>query len=309
MSFRAVTAKGGSAMEGLPFSNARRKVLGAIAVGAAVSSYRHALAAVPGPRKKILFGTTAVFLDNQVRLLAKWRARLEQQLGAEVAFVQRRSYGEITELLLADQLDLAWVCGYPYVTHADKMKLLAVPQYQGKPLYRSYLLVPASDTSTTSIAALGGRVFAYSDPQSNSGYLVPRTELIRMGLDPRRFFSKTFFTFAHRKVVEAVASGLASAGEIDGYIFDTLVKQVPDSTIGVRIAWRSPQYGFPPIVTRRNLAGDMFSSLQTALISMNADAAGRDVLQQLNLDRFIAGDDSLFDGVRGLVLLSDTVVG
>ncbi|MBH9686016.1 PhnD/SsuA/transferrin family substrate-binding protein [Burkholderia cepacia] len=74
--------------------------------------------------RKIFFGTTPVFLDNQVRLLVEWRERLERQLGVEVHFVQRGSYGEITELLLADQLDIAWVCGYPYVTHADRMKLL-----------------------------------------------------------------------------------------------------------------------------------------------------------------------------------------
>lgn len=293
-------------MSGLPFSNGRRKVLCAAGAGlvAAWGPARTSDAASP---RKILFGTTAVFLDNQVRLLGKWRARLEEQLGVEVRFVQRGSYGEITEMLLADQLDVAWVCGYPYVTHADRMKLLVVPQYQGKPLYRSYLLVPASDTSTANIVSLGSRVFAYSDPQSNSGYLVPRTELIRDGIDPRRFFSKTFFTFAHRKVVEAVSSGLASAGEIDGYVFDTLAKQVPDAVAGVRVAWKSPLYGFPPIVARRSLSVDTFAPLQAALLGMTEDTVGRDLLNRLNLDRFVIGPDTLFDDIRNLVKLSDTM--
>lgn len=293
-------------MQGLPLSNGRRRILCAAGAGI-VAACKPAFSKDAASQRKILFGTTAVFLDNQVRLLAKWRSRLEEQLDQEVQFVQRGSYGEITDLLLADQLDLAWVCGYPYVEHDDRMKLLVVPQYQGKPLYRSYLLVPTSDTSTNSIVELGSRVFAYSDPQSNSGYLVPRTELIRHGIDPRRFFSKAFFTFAHRKVVEAVASGLAAAGEIDGYVFDTLAKQIPEAASGVRVAWRSPEYGFPPIVTRRSLSVETYARLQAALLSMTEDADGRDLLSRLNLDRFVIADDAVFNGIRGLVKLSNTM--
>jgi len=294
-------------MSGLPFSNSRRRLLKAAGASFAVAGCVPERAALAVPQQKLLFGTTAVFLDNQVRLLAKWRARLESQLEQEVHFVQRGSYGEITELLLADQIDIAWVCGYPYVTHDDRMKLLAVPQYQGRPLYRSYLIVPASDMTTTSITELGGRVFAYSDPQSNSGYLVPRTELIRNGIDPRRFFSRAFFTFAHRKVVEAVSTGLAAAGEIDGYIYDTMAKQIPDSVADVKVAWRSPLYGFPPLVARKSLAIETFARVQASLLSMTEDDDGRDLLQRLNLDRFVIGDDRLFDGVRDLVRLSDTM--
>ena len=294
-------------MSGLPFSNRRRKFVCAAGAGLAVAAWGTARGNDAAMPRKVLFGTTAVFLDNQARLLTKWRSRLEAQLGTEVHFVQRGSYGEITEMLLADQIDVAWICGYPYVTHADRMKLLAVPQYQGKPLYRSYLLVPSAQTSVTTITELSGKVFAYSDPQSNSGYLVPRTELIRHGMDPRRVFGKAFFTFAHRKVVEAVASGLASAGEIDGYVFDTLAKQVPGAVTGVRVAWRSPLYGFPPIVARRSLPVDTFARLQSALLGMTEDVEGRLLLDRLNLDRFVVGEDALFDDIRNLVKLSDTM--
>lgn len=294
-------------MSALPFSNARRRLLQAAGAGLTVAACARGRLAFAVPQQKLLFGTTAVFLDNQVRLLSKWRARLEAQLEQEVHFVQRGSYGEITELLLADQIDIAWVCGYPYVTHADEMRLLAVPQYEGQPLYRSYLIVPASDETTTSITELGGRVFAYSDPQSNSGYLVPRTELIRNGIDPRRFFSKAFFTFAHRKVAEAVSTGLASAGEIDGYIYDTMAKQIPAAVSGVKVAWKSPLYGFPPLVARKSLSVETFARVQTSLISMTEDEDGRDLLQRLNLDRFVIGEDRLFDGIRNLVRISDTM--
>jgi len=252
-------------------------------------------------RTSIAFGTTAVFLDNEISLLARWAKELGSVCGANVRFVQRNNYQEIHELLATNRLELAWVCGYPYVTHPQTMRLLAIPDYQGQPLYRSYLVVPKSDDRTTHITQLQNRVFAFSDPQSNSGYLVPTAELIRSGIRPSTFFKKSFFTYAHRKVVDAVSSGLADAGEIDGYVYDTIEKRYPGRTRDVKVAWLSPQYGFPPIVARQNLDEETFRRIQRALVDMRERPEGRDILQQLNLDGFVEGADSVFDGIRGLV--------
>ena len=101
--------------------------------------------------------------------------------------MQRGSYREITELLTRDELDFAWVCGYPYARNKAVMRLLAMPLYRGKPLYQSYLIVPASDRRTESFADLKGAIFAYSDPNSNSGYLVPQYEMLRAGSTPRLY--------------------------------------------------------------------------------------------------------------------------
>ncbi len=125
----------------------------------------------------IHIGTTAVILDDQLGFMRAWRDFLQPTLGRPVVFVQRGSYREITAMLLADQLDFAWVCGYPYVRHRDTLELLALPNWRGKPLYRSYLIVPATDTSSDGFAALAGKVLAYSDPDSNSGFLVPQYEM------------------------------------------------------------------------------------------------------------------------------------
>ncbi|WP_259460904.1 PhnD/SsuA/transferrin family substrate-binding protein [Paraburkholderia sp. BL23I1N1] len=244
-----------------------------------------------------------MFLDNEIGLLDQWSRELGEICSADVRFVQRNSYREINDLLADDRVDVAWVCGFPYVTHMQTMRLMAIPDYQGQPLYRSYLLVPRSDSTTTHITQLRSRVFAFSDPQSNSGFLVPTTELIRAGIRPSRFFRKSFFTYAHRKVVDAVTSGIADGGEIDGYVFDTIEKEHPERTRDVRVAWQSPQYGFPPIVARRSLDDDSFLRIQHALVGMKDRADGRDVLQRLNLDGFVPDDDRVFDGIRRLVAI------
>ncbi len=253
------------------------------------------------------FGTTPVFLDDQLSFLSSWQRYLEERLGRPVQFFQRGSYREIMDLLLNGNADVAWVCGYPYVMYERQLVLMAIPTYLGAPLYQSHLIVAERDTTTRLITDLPGRVYAFSDPLSNSGHLVPRYQLIQAGKQPTQFFRRYFFTFAHRKVVEAVRVGLADGGSVDGYVWDTLVKQQPEATAGVRVAWKSPRFGFPPVVARASLPAEEREAVTQALLGMQLSEEGRRLLQSLNLDGFEQGAPSVFDGIRQMVKVSDRV--
>ncbi len=273
----------------------RRALFAAALFAAGLGWVRADEAAAP-----LRIGLTPVFLDDQVAFLHVWRRYLERRLGRQVTFVQRGSYREVVNLLNQGQLDFAWLCGYPYVRHRDQMRLLAVPIYRGKPLYRSYLIVPAHDTTTHSILDLRGKVFAYSDPDSNSGYLYTQYSLHRLHEKPASFFGKSFFTSAHRKVVDAVAVGLVQGGAVDGYVWDTLALLHPELTARTRIAERSPEFGFPPFVARATVAAADFKAMQAVLLQMAANDEGATLLKRLNLDGFEAGSPALFDGVAAM---------
>lgn len=255
-------------------------------------------------RAPLRFASTPVFLDDQASLLGRWQQYLETRVNRSVRFIQRGSYREIIELLLSNEVDAAWLCGYPLVLYEKRLSALAVPIYQGAPLYRSHLVVPQTDTTTRSIMDLKNKVFAYSDPLSNSGYLVPRSEIGMAGQNAATFFRRTFFTFSHQKVVEAVRVGLADAGAVDGYVWDTLAKQFPPSIAGLRVAWRSKQHGFPPIVTRKNLEDTDGLALLAALIDMNAAKDGLGILKQLNIDGFSVPTHQQFDSIRHMLKFS-----
>lgn len=262
---------------------------------------RTPLAADNAPSRPIRFGTTAVILEDQVAILRSWKGYLEERLARPVRFVHRGSYQEITELLSKDQLDFAWVCGYPYVRNRSFMRLLAIPLYQGRPLYQSYLIVPKSDTTTRSFRDLKGKIFAYSDPNSNSGFLVPQYELVRLGENPTVFFQKSFFTWAHSKVVNAVAAGLANGGAVDGYVWETLQQTHPDLTAQTRVVRKSALYGFPPLVARASMGDKDFHAMQDVLVGMSQDVQGRQLLARLNLDGFAPDDPHVFDGIAEIL--------
>ena len=94
------------------------------------------------------FGLTPVFLTNDLELLTKLKTYLSRKTGREVQLVQRRTYEEITALLLSGQLDGAWICGYPFAQFRAQLSLIAVPVWRGKPLYQSYLIAPKGRAAT-----------------------------------------------------------------------------------------------------------------------------------------------------------------
>lgn len=246
---------------------------------------------------EILIGITPVILADRSDFLEQWEIYLSQRLSRPARFVQRKTYKEIVDMLLRGNLDAAWICGYPFVQYRDQLNLVAVPLYQGEPLYQSYLIVGADDSSTAQISDVGQRIFAYSDPDSNSGFLVPQYQLRIRGIDPNHFFRRSFFTWSHEDVIEAVAAGVADAGAVDGYVWDSLNQITPQLTSGTRIAWRSPKYGFPPIVSPRNSPTGVSAELRSVLTRMAEDNAGREILGLLNIDGFSIQEPTLYDGI------------
>ena len=255
-----------------------------------------------GEGQVIRFGVTPAFLHDRQQVLKAWQTYMSRRLGKTIQFIRRDSYRETMELIRRNQIDFAWICDYPYLRLEDKVRLLAVPRYQGRPAYRSYLIVGIGDTTTKSYKDLGGKIFAYADPYSNTGYLAPRFEIRRQGDDPASYFRKTFFTWSHRKVIEAVASGLANAGAVDSYVWESLAKVEPELTGKTRIVWRSPEFGFPPLIAHAGNVGEgEFKTMQTLLLGMAADKEGRKILQSLNLDDFTIGNRSLYESVADMM--------
>ncbi len=243
------------------------------------------------------FGLTPVFLTNDLVLLEALQSYLAKAMGEEVRLVQRRTYQEITSQLLAGQIDAAWICGYPFVAYHPQLELVAVPAWRGGNTYQAYLIT-AADRSAQGLADLRAGTHAFSDPDSNSGFLVTRALLAEMRSRPETFFSRTFFTYGHRNVVRAVASGLAQSGSVDGYVWEVLIETEPELAQRTRVIWKSERMGFPPIATSAAMKGDpRINRLREALLMMAGDPVGRRVLALLRLDGFGTAEIRLFDNI------------
>lgn len=278
----------------MSFLTRRKLIYGAAGLLGFAALSNRALADITG---QLRFGLTPVFLSNDLELLASLRTFLERVVGQSVELVTRRTYQEITALLVSGELDAAWICGYPFVKFWDQLSLVAVPVWNGKPLYQSYLLA-RTGRMAAGIDDLRGDIHAFSDPDSNSGYLVTRALLAERGEGPDVFFRKSFFTYGHRNVIRAVSSGLAQSGSVDGYVYEVVREVEPELVAHTEIVSRSEWLGFPPIACPAAIAGsELIGKLKAGLLAMDRDEAGMAVLAMLRLDGFAPEEPSLFDAI------------
>lgn len=279
----------------------RRELLGVAATLLLASTAN--VVAEAQPLAIIRFGLTPVFLTSDLELLGRLQSYLQRATGYPVDLVMRRTYQEITALLTSGQLDAAWICGFPFVMHRSELQLVAVPLWQEKPLYQSYLIVDR-DRQAKGLSDLRGDIHAFSDPDSNSGFLVTRAALAEQGVRPEAFFSKAMFTYGHRDVIRAVASGLAGSGSVDGYVYDVVAQLEPALTAGTRILRASEWLGFPPIAAPRiPVDAARLSKLTLALHRMRYDTEGRAVLGLLKLDGFDPEEPKLYDSIAAKAAL------
>jgi phosphonate transport system substrate-binding protein len=226
-------------------------------------------------------------------------AYLGSRLNKDLEFVQRKTYGEIDELLGRGEIDLAFICSGPYVAGKEKFgfESLAVPEIHGSHFYRSYLIVN-KDSNYHRLEELRGHTFAFTDPDSNTGKLVPTYWLGEMHERPETFFSRIVYTYSHDNSIMAVARNLVDGATVDGLIWEFYREKNPIFTSRTRIIKKSEPYGIPPLVASKNLPPESKERLRQILFSMHQDPEGKRILSELMIDRFIPPQEEWYENLK-----------
>jgi len=222
-----------------------------------------------------------------------------EKLTREVEMVQRKTYAEVNFLLEEERIDAAFVCSRPYVEgHRDfGMELLCVPMCFGKTEYCSYFIVH-KDSLIQNLEDLRGKVFAFSDPLSNTGMLIPTYTLAIMGERPESFFRRHIFTYSHDNSIRSVSEKLVDGAAVDSLIWEYLKAEDPKWTAQTRIIYRSTPCGIPPVVVSPGIAPQLKEKLRSAFLNMHNDPRGREILKRILIDRFTVIEDSAYDSIR-----------
>ncbi len=224
---------------------------------------------------------------------------LSEHLGRPLEFIQRGTYAEVNDLVRYGECDMAFVCGYAYVQGQRDfgMKILVIPQVKGETVYYSYIIVP-KDSGVKKIEDLRGKIFAFSDPLSNSGRLSPTYLLWKMEETPESFFKKFVFTYSHDNSIKSVAEKWVDGAAVDSLVYDYMIAIHPEYSDKTKKIITSSPYGMPPVVVHPQINPQLKHQLQTIFLNMHKDKKGKEILTQLMIDRFVKGDDSDYDSIR-----------
>lgn len=222
-----------------------------------------------------------------------------QKMGKKVELVQRKTYAEVNALVENKEVIAAFVCSGPYVDGHEKfgMELLVAPQMYGETVYYSYIVV-SKDSPIQNFGELKGKTFAFTDPNSNTGKLVPTYILAKMGQTPDSYFAKYIYTGSHDSSIEAVAKKIADGAAVDHLIYEYIKTSNPAFTENTKVIEKHGPFGIPPIVVHPGLDPQVKSQLKAVLLGMDKDPEGKKIINKIMIEKFVEIEDSAYDSVR-----------
>ena len=228
-----------------------------------------------------------------------WRRRpWRNGLGRKARVFVSSDYDTLGSWVQEGVLDLAWFSPLAYVVAADRvpMKVLAIPRVKGNPSYRG-LLVARRGAGVEDLKDLQGKVFAFVDPSSGSGYLYPRVLLHQRGFDPDRLFREVRFLGSHDRVIRSVLAGEVDGGATYTDAWEAAAKTQDLSSLVVLA--RTEEIPKDALAVRRDAPEETVRVLQEALLALGPQdpRAGR-ALKDLGIDGFVPGEDRLYDVLR-----------
>ncbi|MDL2400082.1 phosphonate ABC transporter substrate-binding protein [Rhizobium mayense] len=241
------------------------------------------LAAVPAKAdwhdqyKELNFGISSA--ENERDAVArydKFSAYMTKKLGVPVHILWGTDYAAVIEALHSNKIQFATIGAANYAlgrkVMGDKITAVATSEDNyGSTGYHSVIVVK-TDSPYQKIDDLKGKVLAWADPNSTSGYAVPLYFMKKDGIDPSTFFSKTPFSGSHELGVVGVVNGTFDAAADDwtnpqksNALRMEGKGMVPKGS--TRVIWTSNLIPNGPYVMRSDLPQDLQDAYRNAILS------------------------------------------
>jgi phosphonate transport system substrate-binding protein len=170
---------------------------------------------------------------------------------------------------------------------------------QLEPFYKGQFIANVN-SGISSFADLKGKTFCFVDPNSTSGYIVPRIILAANGINPDTDFAATQNAGSHNNVAIAVYKGDCDAGvTYINVLTDTsanLAAQYPDIAEKVKVFAVTPPIPNDGMQFIKTLDPKLQKVIVEGMMAMAQDPGGKAVLKSLyNYDAFQPVDATFYN--------------
>ena len=220
---------------------------------------------------------------------------LDKQLGRRVQVRVGRDYEQHIDAIGLNSVDIAFMGPSSYVEMTARYgakPLLARIEVNGKPFLSGYI-VTRTDSPLRNLTELRGKRFAFVDPDSTMGTIVPRYALQQAGVGLNSFAAYQHLS-GHKDVALGVLNGDYDAGAVKSEVYDELAAR------GLRVLAKLPDVSEHLFITRTDLPADRVHVLRQALLQLKDAPNGAAIMHAINkeMTAMVPVIDADYDNLR-----------
>ncbi len=225
---------------------------------------------------------------------------LEQRLGVPIEFRTSTDYAGVITGMQFKHVDFAYFGPKSYCEASKRAGAQAFAIEVLEDGTRGYhgVIITKKDSGLHTMAELKGKTWAFTDPNSTSGTLVPTVYFTQeMKINPEEYFSKVIYSGSHEASMLAVKSGkvdAASTNDLDMLRGDGKLWNMDQD---FNILWTSKLIPGSPIAYRKDLPASLKKALKEAFLAFDS----KEGLAALKLSRYADVADADYNPIRDLI--------
>lgn len=234
--------------------------------------------------------------DERFDLLYK---HLEKTLGVKIKSYVGADYAAVILAMKNKKVDMAYFGPKSYIEAADRANAEALVRensIKGGTGYKG-MIVTKKDSPFNNIEDIKGQDFAFVDPNSTSGYLVPLSYfLLELKVKPEEYFKRVLFAGTHGNVIMGVKNGKIPVGATNDLDYARAIEGGDLKKGDLKVLWTSKTIPASTLATRKDLPASFKKALREALVNFK-DPKG---LERLQLKGYVSTKDSDYNTIRQL---------
>ncbi|MCM3717042.1 phosphate/phosphite/phosphonate ABC transporter substrate-binding protein [Fictibacillus phosphorivorans] len=234
--------------------------------------------------------------------LDKLQSILSEKMDREVKITSYPDYNGVVEAMNYDKIDMAYFGPLTYVVAQEKSgaKAIVTQLIKGEPYYYAYLITH-KDSKYESIDDMIKDAknvrFAFGDPSSTSGSLIPGIKLKDEGVyksEADNEFKNVRFTGSHDATALAVQNKQVDVGAIDSAIYDKLVEEGTVDGKQFKVIWKSEKLFQYPWAVSKNTDKETIKELQDIFL----DIKDKEILDAFGATGFTKAENKDYESIR-----------
>jgi phosphonate transport system substrate-binding protein len=228
-----------------------------------------------------------------------------KKLNCEVRIFVTTNYNAEIEAMRNGKLEGGQFGPLGYVLAHEVAKAQVVAGFANKDgkletYWASIVTYPSSGIAT--LQDVKGKSFAYSDPSSTSGHLLPAYGFRKAGIDPDNGF-KALYAGSHTASFEALRNHKVDAAELNSQQIESATQRGAYKEGDVVFLWKSEPLPLDPITVRADLPQGFKKRFTEVLQTLDLSELPADDLKIIGSGgaRTMPQVDTAYDGIRDLV--------